>query len=125
LSTARHGRRAAEAICYDQEAVELYRRLAARNPDAFAPDLANALHTMAQVLRGLGRVAEAVERAEEGLRLVVPHLRRLPDAFEETASELVEAYTAACTEAGREPDAELLALVNEIPARLGSDGEGD
>jgi tetratricopeptide (TPR) repeat protein len=39
------GRRA-EALQATQEAVDLYRRLAAQHPDAFLPDLARSLHNL-------------------------------------------------------------------------------
>jgi hypothetical protein len=37
-------RRLEQALSATEEAVEIYRRLAAANPDAFEPDLATSLH---------------------------------------------------------------------------------
>jgi len=44
-----------EALAATQEAAELYRRLAAQQPDAFLPNLANSLETYGIALYGLTR----------------------------------------------------------------------
>ena len=44
-----------EALAAAQEAAELYRRLAAQQPDAFLPNLANSLETYGIALYGLTR----------------------------------------------------------------------
>jgi tetratricopeptide (TPR) repeat protein len=41
------------ALATTQEAVEMYRELAAKNPDAFAPDLATSLNNLGARLSAL------------------------------------------------------------------------
>ena len=70
-----------EALTVGEEAVRLYRALAAARPDAFTPDLAGSLNNLANRLSDLGRREEALTAAEEAVR----HYRALaaarPDAF--------------------------------------------
>jgi tetratricopeptide (TPR) repeat protein len=71
-----------QALAATEEAVAVWRRLAAARPEAFVPDLATALSNLGAMLWGLGRREEAVTATEEALGI----LRRLaaarPDAFE-------------------------------------------
>ena len=63
----RLGRRA-DAVAPTEEAVTLYRELAAQNP-AFAPDLAMALTNLGNRYSGVGRRADAVAPPEEAVTL--------------------------------------------------------
>jgi tetratricopeptide (TPR) repeat protein len=65
-----------------QEAVELYRALARQNPDAFEPDLAMSLNTLAVLLSDLGRQSEALAPAQEAVELYRALARQNPDAFQ-------------------------------------------
>ena len=65
------GRRA-DAVAPNEEAVTLYRGLAAQNP-AFAPNLATALNNLGICYSGVGRRADAVAPSEEA----VTHYREL------------------------------------------------
>jgi tetratricopeptide (TPR) repeat protein len=58
------------ALAATREAVEIRRALAARNPDAFQPDLASSLNNLGIRLSDLGRYDEAlaVQREAEQLR---------------------------------------------------------
>ena len=85
-----------EALAAAQEATELYRRLAAQQPDAFLPDLARSLAVYGVILRGLGRHAEAAAAFAEGLRVIHPFVRASPAAFGELANALLRNYLAAC-----------------------------
>ena len=53
------------ALAVTQEAVDLYRELAASQPVAFRPDLAWALDNLAFFLNELGRRDEALAAAQE------------------------------------------------------------
>ena len=49
----------AEALAAAEEAVAMFRELAATDPDRYRPDLANSLRLLADVLEALGQEAEA------------------------------------------------------------------
>ncbi|WP_411573348.1 tetratricopeptide repeat protein, partial [Streptomyces scabiei] len=57
IRLAEVGRRA-EALAAEQEAVEIYRRLAKGNPAAYEPDLATSLTVFAMLLAAEGDLAE-------------------------------------------------------------------
>ena len=64
-----------------QEAVDIRRELAARNPDAFRPVLAGSLNNLANSLSELGLRKEAREIAQEATDLYRELAARNPDAF--------------------------------------------
>jgi tetratricopeptide (TPR) repeat protein len=70
-----------EALARAQEAMDLYRALAAQRPDAFRPDLATSLNTLAVMLSKLGRREEALARAQEAVDLRRDLAAQRPDAF--------------------------------------------
>jgi tetratricopeptide (TPR) repeat protein len=80
LALSALGRRA-EALEATQEAVDLYRRLAAQHPDAFLPDLARSLANLGAMLSALGRRAEALEATQEAVDLYRRLAAQHPDAF--------------------------------------------
>ncbi len=88
--------------------MEIRRRLAERNPDAFLPDLAGSLNNLWIILSDLGRREEAARAFEEGLRILLPFYRRLPGAFGSLAEFLHKGYLEACRGSGKTPDPELL-----------------
>ena len=75
------GRRA-EAVPVSQQAVDLYRELAALNRDAYLPDLAMSLNNHALRLAEVGRRAEAVPVSQQAVdlnrELAAPEPGRLP-----------------------------------------------
>ena len=60
------GRRV-EALAAIQEAVTIFRELAAVRPDAFRPDLARALSNLSLMLAELGRRVEALAAIQEAV----------------------------------------------------------
>jgi tetratricopeptide (TPR) repeat protein len=62
------GRRV-EALQATQEAVDLYRRLAQQNPDAFLPYLAGSLNNLGAMLSEMGRREEALQAAQEAVEI--------------------------------------------------------
>ena len=70
-----------EALTQAEEAVRLYRQLAAARPDAFLPNLAMSLNNLANRLSDLGRREEALAQAEEAVRLRRQLAAARPDAF--------------------------------------------
>jgi hypothetical protein len=80
---AEEGRRA-EALAASQEAVDLYRELAAGNRDAYLPDLATSLWNVGYVARILEETSEQIlDAVAEGVRY-----------FDELAASEPQAFTA-------------------------------
>ncbi len=70
-----------EALKACEEAVEFYRTLVARNPDAFIPKLAMSLGNLANRLSEVGRREEALEAGQEAVEFYRTLVTRNPDAF--------------------------------------------
>jgi tetratricopeptide (TPR) repeat protein len=70
-----------EALAASQEAVDLYRQLAAARPDAFLPELARSLNNTGVMLSDLGRREEALAAAQEAVDLYRQLAAARPDAF--------------------------------------------
>jgi tetratricopeptide (TPR) repeat protein len=66
LSDLGHREDALKAI---EEAVQLYRQLAADRPAAFTPDLAMSLNNLSSDLSDLGRREDALKAIEEAVQL--------------------------------------------------------
>jgi tetratricopeptide (TPR) repeat protein len=98
------GRRA-DALAPAQEAVDLGRVLAQRNPDAFQPDLAMSLNNLANRLSGMGRRAEALAPAQEAVELRRALAQRNPDAFQPALAMSLNNLAAFLCEMGRHADA--------------------
>ena len=58
-----------EALAPNEEAVTIYRHLAAADPGAFLPDLPLALNNQAGILAELGRLEEALAASEEAVAI--------------------------------------------------------
>jgi tetratricopeptide (TPR) repeat protein len=70
-----------EALEATQEAVDLYRRLAAQHPDAFLPDLAEEPRQPGRRLSEMGRREEALQATQEAVDLYRRLAAQHPDAF--------------------------------------------
>ncbi|MEO6195441.1 MAG: tetratricopeptide repeat protein [Thermoanaerobaculia bacterium] len=70
-----------EALAACEEAVELYRQLAAARPDAFRPNLASSLNNLSNRLSDLGRREEALVACEEAVEIWRQLAAARPDAF--------------------------------------------
>ncbi|MCX6633607.1 MAG: SIR2 family protein, partial [Acidobacteria bacterium] len=70
-----------EALQATEEAVRLYRQIAAERPDAFLPDLASSLNNLGPVLSVLGRREEALQATEEAVSIRRQLAAERPDAF--------------------------------------------
>jgi hypothetical protein len=66
-----------EALAASQEAVDIYRRLAATRPNASLPDLAMSLRAHSNTLAALDRHQEAARIAAEALRIIFAVCRAL------------------------------------------------
>ncbi|MBF0161900.1 MAG: tetratricopeptide repeat protein [Magnetococcales bacterium] len=80
VSLSRLGRRE-EALQQAQEAVAIYRELAAARPEAFRPDLAMSLNNLANFLSALGRREEALQQAQETVAIYRELAAARPEAF--------------------------------------------
>ncbi len=80
ITLANLGRRE-DALNAAQEAVKLYRQLAAQRPDAFTPDLAMSLNNLASFLSELGRREDALNAAHEAVKLYRQLAAQRPNAF--------------------------------------------
>jgi tetratricopeptide (TPR) repeat protein len=134
------------ALLAGNEAVDVYRMLAARNPNAFEPGLADALSCMSMRLVAVGR-REALEAARDAVALYRKLAGRRSDAFDlKLASTLniegkimgalgrpAEAVTATCesvalcrklvTSAPGACDVELAAAQNNLGVWLNAAGQ--
>ncbi|WP_327713284.1 tetratricopeptide repeat protein (plasmid) [Streptomyces sp. NBC_00464] len=94
------GRRA-EALTATEQAVEIYRRLAAGNPDAYESDLAASLSNLGANLSEMGRRAEALTATEQAVEI----RRRLaavdPAAYESDLALSLSNLGANLSEMGR------------------------
>jgi tetratricopeptide (TPR) repeat protein len=97
-----------EALAAAQEAADIYRKLADKNPQAFLPDLARSLGVYGNTLQGLERYGEAAGAFHEGLVHLAPFFQKHPQAFAGLAGALQKDYLEACRKAGLEPDRDLL-----------------
>jgi tetratricopeptide (TPR) repeat protein len=76
-----HLGRREEALAAMETAVALYEILAARNPDAFNPDLAGSLSNLGVLLSDLGRREEALAATDRAVVLYETLAAHNPDAF--------------------------------------------
>ena len=70
-----------EALAAIQEAVAIYRELAAARPDAFRPDLASSLNNLSLRLADLGRREEALAAIQEAVAIYRELAAARPDVF--------------------------------------------
>jgi tetratricopeptide (TPR) repeat protein len=94
-----------EAVAAADEAVNIYRRLVATDPDAHQRYLAEALPTLADALRRAGRHTEAITAAGEAVQLRRRWVAFDPDAHQRYLIEALIALADALGEAGRHGEA--------------------
>jgi tetratricopeptide (TPR) repeat protein len=70
-----------EALAANQEAVDIYRRLAQTRPDTFLPDLATGMNNLGVLLSDLGRREEALAAAQEAVDIRRRLEQTRPDTF--------------------------------------------
>jgi tetratricopeptide (TPR) repeat protein len=89
------------ALAATREAVDLYRTLATRNPDAFQPDLATSLNNLGVRLSALGQREPALAATREAVDLYRTLATRTPDAFQsDLARSLDHLRAMLCVEGG-------------------------
>ncbi|MEM6648336.1 MAG: tetratricopeptide repeat protein, partial [Bacteroidota bacterium] len=85
-----------DALLATEEARDLYRALSASNAARYGSDLANSVGLYAHLLVMVDRGAEAVPIAEEGLRLLTPHMQQRPHALARQLQRTLQTYAQAC-----------------------------
>jgi len=104
-----HLGRREEALTHAQEAVALYRKLAAERPDAFLPDLAMSLGALGSCYRGQGQTRKAKEAFEEALGKLSPLFLHLPEAFARLMAMLLRDYLTEAAALKQRPNTDLIA----------------
>ncbi len=111
-----------EALAAADEAVSVYRRLAADRPDAFLPYLAASLNNLGNMLSDLGRREEALAAAVEAVSIRRRLAADRPDAFLPDLAGSLNNLSAMLRDLGRRKEA--LAAADEavsIRRRLAAD----
>jgi tetratricopeptide (TPR) repeat protein len=81
-----------EALEPAKRAVEIYERLARKNPDAYENDLAMSLNNLGSLYSNLGRHEEALEPAKRAVEIRERLARKNPDAYENDLAMSLGAY---------------------------------
>ena len=104
-----------KALDAAQRALEIRERLAASNPDAFAPELAMSLGAMGSIYRGLSRNIEAQKSFEKGVAVLKRGFVDHPGAFSSLMNNLLKDYIRMSELIGKYPDKILLKpILNEL-----------
>jgi hypothetical protein len=90
-----------------------HRELAAANP-AFRNDLAMSCGALGQVMRGLGRAGEAAASFAEGINVVLPLAKAIPEAYTPLLRALFSDYQSSQEAAGLRPDDTLIEAVRAV-----------
>jgi len=110
LRLAELGRRE-DALAAGEEAVALYRELAAARPDAFRPDLAGSLTNQCNRLSALGRREDALAASTEAVDIRRELAAARPDAFRPDLAMSLHNQSNRLAGLGRPEDA--LAAITE------------
>jgi tetratricopeptide (TPR) repeat protein len=97
--------RLAEALPVTEEAVEIFRELAAATPDRFRPDLAESLVRLGVRFSELGRPADALRVTEEAVEIFRELAAATPDRFRPDLAESLNNLGVMFSELGRFADA--------------------
>jgi hypothetical protein len=96
------------ALAVAEEGTGLYRELAGCNRGAFIEGLTKACWTLGNILTALGRHADAAQSFAEGIRTILPGVRRYPAPYLNLCVALVRDYLSSVEEATIEPDEVLM-----------------
>ena len=109
-----------KALVAAQEAVTLYRALAAQRPEAFAQNLATSLAALGITLAETSRTADAIASFADAVRTLTPTFVRYPAAIAPLMAQMLGDYLRLCEAASVEPNRELLAPVIAVFEQLKS-----
>ncbi len=110
-----------DALAAIEEAVAIYRDLAAARPDAFRPELAASLNNQSVRLAGLGRREDALTAIEEAVTIRRELAATRPDAFRPDLAASLTNQSNRLASLGRREDAlttieEAVAIRRELAA---------
>ena len=113
--------RPADALPVTEEAVALYRELAAATPDRYRPDLADSLSNLGIWFSALGRPADALPVTEEAVAIRRELAAATPDRYRPDLADSLTNLGVRFSELGRPADAlpvteEAVALYRELAA---------
>jgi tetratricopeptide (TPR) repeat protein/nucleoside phosphorylase len=94
-----------EALLATQEAVDVYRALVLRNPEAFQPGLARSLNNLGLRLSEMGKRGEALSATQEGVDLRLTLALRNSDAFQPDLAASLNNLGKSLSELGRKEEA--------------------
>lgn len=97
--------RPAEALNAEQEAVAVYRELAAANPQRYRPDLAATLNNLGKRFSQLGRPAQALPALEETVAIHRELAAASPDRYRPDLAQSLTNLGEILEAAGRKADA--------------------
>jgi tetratricopeptide (TPR) repeat protein len=111
----------AEALPAEQEAVAIYRELAAANPDRYRPDLAQSLDNLGVTFSALGRPAEALPVTEEAAAIYRELAAAYPDRYRPYLAQSLSNLGVTFSDLGRPAEAlpvteEAVAIRRELAA---------
>ena len=94
-----------DALKAIEEAVDLYRNLAAQRPDAFNADLTSSLNNLSTCLSVLGRREDALKASEEAVEIRRKLAAQRPDAFNPALATSIGVKSQVLSGIERERDA--------------------
>ena len=101
--------------------MEVYRRLAAQRPDAFAEPLSTSLWVLADCLGETGNTMDAIETHEQALTTLAPLFERHVAALAPKIVAMTQEYLERCKQADHSPDTTLLQpIMDALPALDGN-----
>ena len=109
-----------DALAASEEAVALYRALAATRPDAFRPDLALSLNTLSNSLDAVGRREDALAAIEEAVALYRALAATRPDAFRPDLARTLNSMSNYLGALGRHDEAGCRRGGRGHPSQIGS-----
>ncbi len=102
-----------DALATAREAVIVRHGLATVSPHIFLPDLAKSLSNLSRLLLKDGRREGVLPTVEEAVKLLKQTFLGRPAGFAQEMEWMIHDYRKRYEEVGQEPDAALLALVEE------------
>jgi tetratricopeptide (TPR) repeat protein len=102
-----------QALASIEEAVRLYRDLAAARPDAFRPDLARSLNNLSVQQSDLGQREQALASIEEAVRIRRDLAATRPDAFRPDLARSL-GMLGRCYSASDNPEEALLSVTEAL-----------
>ena len=95
-----------EAIKHYQEALEIYKRFASANPEAYLPDVADSLNNLAMLQSDLGRYNEAEEGYLEALKIRQRLASTNPEVYQPKVADTLNNLAILQDDLGRYEEAE-------------------